>query len=362
MGLVHEIANKLFLEEDCKPLEVFKHYVPEIYKDISWASLAPKIEMVLGSYIEDCIDECIIDLICEITSVKVDDRTSLQKKALEALRKTVGYFAAFDLIKIPGSGISDQGAVEGNGQGKVRSLDRQRYNDAKYALCDCAYDCLEDLIFKIIIPNIEDFGGTEKEVYQKFCALMITSPKEFAKYQKLANPGRLRHFLCLIPFMEEAIEELEDCLGCEYFFCKLPEYLKNGNTKKELKFKKKLQRFISTRTMLNAANRTTLIFTSQGYKILDGRPYARAGSKTEDKCNRDRFADNDKKHLKNLMDWLMANPDCYPEWNACCVPEETEEDCGCGEHDGGCNDSRVCCEEETVPDCIIAGDCATVML
>ncbi len=368
------IADKLY-GSDC-PKDVFLECQPDIAKNTSWKTIKKNVKLAISSFIDPCIDKNIFEQICNYALKKEEDLTDCECDLLEALRETVAYFTAFLMFKMPGWG-SDQGLIEPNGQGKTRPQSEKQQTRALYALCDCAYNLLEELIWELILPNIDKFPSkTQSKVFQKFCTRLIQSPEAFSNYQMLPNMGRLRHWLALMPFMNEASDDLKSCLKCDNFFCDLPNIIKQCKTEKEAELAKLVLRYVANKTMLYAAQRTTLIWTADGYKMLDRRPGAKGNTKGYNLCNREQFEKKDKEYLAAIVACIEANAseECFPQWLECNKPET--EDCedeneGCSECGGNCGGdcehgncgSKRCPEqcEPYEPKCLPTGNCTAII-
>ncbi len=363
-----DIADKLFFEKGCKTKEVFLRCQPDIATNTSWKTISKHVKMAIKSFVAPCIDKALLERICNFALQ--EKRTESEQDLLDCLRETVGYFTAFMMIKMQGW-ITDQGAMEPNGSGKTRPLDYKAQEKAKYALCDCGYDLLEELIFEKIIPNIGVFPkGKMMKPYSKFCTLLISSPEEFSQYQLLPGMGRLRHFIALMPFLNEAENDLKKCLNCEPFFCSLAEEFKKCPIDpKWAELRGSIQRFVAAKTMMYAAQRTALIWTTDGYKVLDRRPGSKGTNKGFNICNRQQFEETVSRYLTDVQQCLAINTteECFELFYQCQNPglnadSEESDSIGCDQGCSGCGQHRcpeTCAPPE--PQCITVGSCGNTI-
>lgn len=367
MPKIFNIEDKLFARKGCKPMEVFRECFPDIAVDTSWKTIRAKIKLVARRYLYDCIDKEIIKAICNYAIKK--DANEDECNCLEVLRIAVANWVAFELSKTNGW-LSDQGLVESNGSGKTKPVDRLSHNETKYNFKDCACDATEELIFDCIIPNIKSFPAQEEsKVYKKFCSLLISSPEIFTQYEAIAKPGRYCNWICLLPFMLQAEEELQEKILCDKFFCKLAEMFKECTDPKQQKLRNLIQRYIATRTLLIAAQSTTLLWTGDGYKTIDRHTGSKTLGKNWVDCNREQLETKDDKNLNRILKFLEENKECFPEYLKCCTPIEEPCDacecypCECVEEDNegcdSCGQHRCgCCPDPCAPpptNCAIGG-------
>ena len=262
--------------------------------------------------------------------------------------------------------INNKGIQENSNDGKTQPASRFMYNEFKWDACRCAYDSLERLIYKCILPNKKKFPDTiinNSPACKKACVSLVYSPENFLKFGQLETPGEYKSYLALIPYLKRVEEcDIINCL-CNDFYCQIKEDVCNGTVKechKELL--ESIQRYIVNQTLLLAATEGVLRYGPNGWAFTTQQTSSKTYSKGSLEQQRKQCAalsNNTSIFLEKIKSCLELNKDKpgFELFKECCEQqEEKEEDhdecCPCGE----------CCNENEIKNKIIKSSGNSVFL
>lgn len=278
--------------------------------NISLASIRPHLEEAETMFLP--VLGITTDLVNQIKAL-TPTQGSLDYKIRYYMQKVVANYALY--LYLPDNGFQ-VGDTENKNENQVPN--EKLFNKKLYATLRKAYNALEYLVYKLLLPNysLYPFFNTDEHT------LILHSPLAFRQHQHLNADGGLELHIALRTYMQKVEDSLIQKLLCKELFKQIKtkktnDLLNTGTLSSEEKeLMRLIGEIIAEESIKMASPYLNNLLTINGHKATN-RPNEQNSTPTGMQDIHTEMHKNSTQAVKNLIEYLTENIDVFTEWETC---------------------------------------------